>query len=83
MAFNRQGVPMVSIQIDEQTAKALEIAANAAGVSIGEFLKLMVPPAEQPQDIPWDSLEREFSALSVDGTLPTAFSRADIYSDHD
>lgn len=74
---------MVSIQIDEQTAKALESAANAAGVSIGEFLKLMVPPAKQPQDTPWDSLEREFTALSVDGTLPTTFSRADIYTDHD
>ncbi len=74
---------MVSIQIDEQTAKALEIAANAAGVSIGEFLKLMVPPTKQRQDTPWDSLEREFTALSVDGTLPTTFSRADIYTDHD
>ena len=74
---------MVSIQIDEQTADALRAAATAAGVSISEFLKLMVPPAKQPQDAPWDSLEREFTALSVEGSLPTTFSRADIYADHD
>lgn len=77
------GAVMVSIQIDEQTAEALRAAATAAGVSISEFLKLMVPRAKQPQDTPWDSLEREFTALSVEGSLPTTFSRADIYADHD
>jgi hypothetical protein len=78
------GAVMVSIQIDEQTAEALRAAATAAGVSISEFLKLMVPPAKQPpQDTSWDSLEREFTALSVEGSLPTTFSRADIYADHD
>ncbi len=74
---------MVSIQIDEQTAKTLEAAATAAGISISEFLKLMVPPAKPPQESSWDSLEREFAALSVDGSLPENFSRVDIYADHD
>jgi hypothetical protein len=77
------GADMVSIQIDEQTAKALEAAATDAGVSISEFLKLILPPAKQPRDTPWDSLEREFAALSVDGSLPENFSRVDIYADHD
>ena len=74
---------MVSIQIDEQTAEALRAAATAAGVSISEFLKLMVPATKQPLDTTWDSLEREFNALSVEGSLPATFSRADIYADHD
>lgn len=74
---------MVSIQIDEQTAKALEAAASAAGVSIAEFLKLMLPIDKQTQTTSWDSLELEFNALSVDGSLTNNFSRVDIYGDHD
>lgn len=77
------GAAMVSIQIDEQTAEALKAAATAAGVSISEFLKLMVPATKQPLETAWDSLEREFTALSVEGSLPATFSRADIYADHD
>ncbi len=74
---------MVSIQIDEQTAKALEAAANAAGISIADFLKLMLSSPEPPQDTSWECLEHEFTALSVDGSLPENLSRADIYPDHD
>ncbi len=44
---------MVSIQIDEQTAEALRAAATAAGVSISEFLKLMVPATKQPLVTTW------------------------------
>ena len=44
---------MVSIQIDEQTAAALTAAAAAAGVSISDFLKLMVPPGKETQYTAW------------------------------
>lgn len=74
---------MVSIEIDEQTAEALTSAATAAGLSISEFLKLVVLPGKHQHGTPWGILEQEFTAFSVEGSLPTTFSRADIYADLD
>jgi hypothetical protein len=75
---------MVSIQVDEQTAAGLERQAKGAGLSLAEYLRSMVPresPAARPT---WDELEAEFIALSAPGpSLPTDFSRADIYLHHD
>jgi hypothetical protein len=74
---------MVSIQIDEQTAKAIESAANAAGISISDFLKSLLPSVSPSHPVSsWDELEHEFTRLSIDGKLPESFSRSDIYSDH-
>jgi hypothetical protein len=74
---------MVSIQIDEQTAKALESAAKAVGVSVNDLLKTLVPSVESISIGNWESLEKELLSLSVDGGIPVDFSRADLYSDHD
>ncbi len=74
---------MVTIQVDEQTAKALEWAANAAGVSISELVMRMVAPAIQLQHITWDELESQFIELSVNGSLPTSFTLGEIYVDHE
>lgn len=74
---------MVSIQLDEQTAHALQSAAKGAGVSVNEFVKSLIPAASDQGDASWEMLEREFTALSVEGILPSDFSRADIYTDHD
>ena len=69
---------MVTIQVDEQTAAA------SAGISLADYVKSLVKSnSDQPQSPSWDSLEKEFVELSVEGFLPTDFSRADIYSDHD
>ena len=75
---------MVSIQVDEQTAKALHAAADVAGVSLADFIRSLVVarPTAAPQ-MPWEMLEREIIELSVDGSLPNDFSRADMYTDHD
>lgn len=74
---------MVTIQIDEQTAKALESAAAGVGLSLSEYLKtLVVSPLSHSQES-WDNLEREILELSVEGSLPISFSRADIYHYHD
>lgn len=75
---------MVSIRVDEHTAKALEAAAAGAGVSLAEYLRTLIATSSMPDaPVPWDALEREFDELSVDGSLPDDFSRADIYADHD
>jgi hypothetical protein len=73
---------MVSIQIDEQTAQALEMQAQKAGVSLTDYLRSLVSPAKKVPD--WDEIAPEIDALSFDGpTLPPDFSRADMYDDHD
>jgi hypothetical protein len=75
---------MVTIQVDEQTAAALQKAAETAGVSLADYVKSLVDASPQEPQLPsWQSLEKEFVELSVEGSLPADFSRADIYSDHD
>lgn len=75
---------MVTIQVDEQTAAALQKAAETAGVSLADYVKSLVDASPQEPQLPsWESLEKEFVELSVEGSLPPDFSRADIYSDHD
>ena len=75
---------MVSIQVDEKTAKAIEMAATIAGLSVAEYVSSLVSirNTSATKDT-WDSIEKQFLELSVDGLLPGAFSRDDIYSDHD
>lgn len=46
------GVVMVSIQIDEQTAKARKRPQTLLGSLSLISLNFMVPPAKQPQDTP-------------------------------
>ena len=75
---------MVTIQVDEQTAAALQKAAETAGVSLADYVKSLVDASPQEPQLPsWQSLKKEFVELSVEGSLPADFSRADIYSDHD
>jgi hypothetical protein len=78
------GRSMVTIQVDEQTAVALQNAAMGAGVSLADYVKSLVDASHhESQASSWDTLEKEFVDLSVEGSLPTDFSRADIYADHD
>ena len=67
-----------------EVSEALRIAAAGAGVSLAEYVKSLVVtiPRQSPSNS-WDVLEKEFVELSVEGSLPTGFSRVDIYSDHD
>jgi hypothetical protein len=75
---------MVTIQLDDTTAKALEIQAQNAGLSLVDFLKTLASETMPRPRGDWDAIEREIVALSSDGpTLPADFSRADIYNDHD
>jgi len=75
---------MVTIQIDEQTAKTFESAASVAGLTLAEYLRSLAEAESKPiLQATWDELEKKFEELSVDGSLPKDFSRADIYADHD
>lgn len=74
---------MVSIQVDEQTAKALEAAAAGAGVPLHEYVKSLVPQVMDRSKTSWDALEREISELSIDASLVSTFPRSELYSDHD
>lgn len=75
---------MVTIQIDEQTAEGLERQARAAGLSMAEYLRTLVPQPANGARPSWDEIENQFLALSTPASsLPADFSRADIYSDHD
>ena len=74
---------MVSIEVDEITAKAIEVAATVAGLSVAAYLRSLVLTNKTiPPRATWDSIEKLFLELSVDGCLSGAFSRDDIYSDH-
>ena len=70
-----RGTSMVTIQVDEQTAVALQTAAMGAGVSLADYLKSLVDASPcESQASSWDALEKEFVDLSVEGSLPTDFS---------
>ena len=70
---------MATIQVDENTAKALERQAQKAGMSVSEYVQTLVPNGEPPNRPAWDEIERQIIALSTDGpSLPADFSRADI-----
>lgn len=75
---------MVSIEVDEETANAIKVAATVAGVSVTAFVRSLVVTCETiAPKATWESIEKQFLALSVDGFLHGDFSRRDIYSDHD
>ena len=62
---------MVTIQLDDNTAKALERQAQDAGMSLVEYLRSLAG-ATLPHGRPnWDDIEKEISALSTSGpSLP-------------
>ena len=75
---------MVTIQIDEKTAKALQLQAQKAGMTVAEYVRALVPDGEPLNRLSWEEIAGQIVALSTDGpSLPADFSRADIYRDHD
>lgn len=76
---------MVAIQIDNETAAALEQESQQQGVTVAEYLhSLVLGPSAPADELSWEDIEREFDALSSEGPqITSTFSREDIYSDHD
>ena len=75
---------MVSIQLDDKTARTIEAAAIVAGVSISDFVSSLISSKmSMSSKGPWEAIEKQFVDLSVDANSTGAFPRSDIYSDHD
>jgi hypothetical protein len=75
---------MTTIQIDDETAVALQQRAAAAKLDVGEYLRRMLRPEKEVAALDLDRIERELEELSLPApSLPPDFSRADIYIDHD
>ncbi len=75
---------MVSIEVDEKTANEIKVAATIAGLSVAEYVRSLVVTSETiSPKATWESIEKHFLELSVDGFLPDDFSNGDMYSDRD
>jgi hypothetical protein len=76
---------MTSIQVDEDTAKVLTEMATAHRMTVPELLRSLAVRgvATEPDALAAD-FDEELESLLFDGpTLPSDFSRADLYQDHD
>ena len=76
---------MTSIQIDDNTAKALTAVATARQMSVAEYLRsLVASDMTLVENSLASEFDRELEPLLFDGpTLPADFSRTDIYVDYD
>jgi len=81
---------MVSLRVDEQTAKQLQALAAERGMTIERFLKTLAEQCrdsrhDDPQDgFSTEEIESELRPLLFRGpSLPADFSREDIYMDRD
>ena len=77
---------MPYIELDRQTADNLEIQARLQGLTVPEYLNLLIPPSKNAQIAAktLDELDVELDDLVLElPTLPGDFSRADIYDEHD
>ena len=74
---------MASIEINDDTARKLAELASAQGISVGEYVQGLVPQSNGAE-MTVGQFEAELATVSFSGpTLPSDFSRADIYFDHD
>jgi hypothetical protein len=76
---------MSIIELDDLTAKVIQDAAQAQGLSVADFVRMLVlgkgeaPSVKQEGDFDFESELQEL--LTSGPTLPADFSRADIYTD--
>lgn len=77
---------MPSIQIDDQTGKALSVLAASFGMTLEEYVQELLARHLPLQNHPIspEDFDAELDALTIDSpSLPVDFSRADIYADHE
>jgi hypothetical protein len=76
---------MASIQLNDETAARLSARASAAGMTVDDYLRSLLPVnGSAPDQLSTAEFEAEIERLSFSGpSLPADFSRADIYADHD
>jgi len=77
---------MTSIELEDQTAQALSAQARARSLPLDAYLKQIAEaatPLNAASGIPADELDQLIDSLAGNHLpLPSSFSRADIYDDH-
>jgi len=77
---------MASVILDENTVGELRAAAAASGMTVDAYVKLLLAggaTVDAPR-LSWNEVESLLDQHAFDGpTLPSDFSRADIYDEHD
>ena len=77
---------MASVILDENTVDELRTAAAASGMTVDAYVKLLLAggaTVAAPR-LSWNEVESLLDQQAFDGpTLPSDFSRADIYDEHD
>lgn len=80
----------VLTEVEPETAELLAAQAQAQGLSVDAYLKLLLGMPGQKNalaelsDEAFDTLMEEFASGTEDlPSLPTDFSRQDMYLDHD
>ena len=86
------GAVMATIEIDQHTAETLRAKAEAMGLSLDDYLRLLAEidapniDAANPR-VTLNGIDRILDELAQGGEslkpLPVSFSRKDIYFDHD
>jgi hypothetical protein len=77
---------MAAVVLDEHTVDKLHAQAAASGMTVDAYVKLLLmgPAAVTAPRLSLHDLESLLSQHAFDGpTLPSDFSRADIYGEHD
>lgn len=77
---------MASVVLNDRTVDELEARARASGMTVDEYVKLLLgaPGATSAARPSWDEVESLLKEHAHDGpALPADFSRADIYCEHD
>jgi hypothetical protein len=78
---------MISIELEDQTAEALRAQARARNLPLNSYLKQIAnaaTPLNPSAGVPAEDFDLLLDSLAGNHPpLPAAFSRADIYIDHD
>ena len=77
---------MTSVMLDEHTVDELQAQAAASGMAVDAYVKLLLAggATNAAPRLSWNEVESLLDQHAFDGpTLPSDFSRADIYNEHD
>ena len=83
------GTTMTTIEVEQRTAELLRTKAEASGLSLDAYLRLLAEKeaAREQAEMTAAEVEAILDELAQGGEgaspLPASFSREDIYFDHD